>query len=60
MILMIYTHFEGLTFNICVLQEVYNDPRNRIQKQNQSLKSTNGSDGSNLSFKDKLKMFTHK
>ena len=44
----------------CYLQEVYNDPRSRIQKQNQSNKSTNGSDGSSLSFKDKLKMFTHK
>ena len=55
-----YTYSRCLTFNICDLQEVYNDPRSRIQKQNQSKKSTNGSDGSNLSFKDKLKMFTHK
>ena len=41
-------------------QEVYNDPRSRIQMQNQSKKVENGSDGSNLSFKDKLKLFTHK
>ena len=44
----------------CDFQEFYNDPRSRIQMQNQTKKVTNSSDGTNLSFKDKLKMFTHK
>ena len=41
-------------------QEVYNDPRNKRLQMHQLDLNVNKSDGSSLSFKDKLKLFTNK
>merc|ERR1712227_596812 len=41
-------------------QEVYNDPRNRRLQMHQLDLNVRKSDGSSLSFKEKLKLFTNK